>query len=737
MAFRLMDRLLGRVEESPAVIEPKRLITPEVKDSPPPDTKASSLALLPRGIYGEGYTFFSPDGGRTMLDIADGPTTIAFIAYWYVATRWRAQKIAEPPLMVVMEDQETGDEEWIPDHELVALLEEPSLDYDMGELLEVTSHYLDNTGACLWVKDFDNVGRVAHLTPFSRNEFEPKRDDTRLYAFFRVQTADGPEDFAAEDCIFFKDAHGTSAWGRGRSRLDVAMSWLKLGTKAQQTIYDLLVNSVWPSAAIVPHQDWDPDPQTYEAYKQDVQKYAKAGNKGKPFIALGGGQFVPLSASIKDLVPDEVLGRVESIVAAVSGVPAIVLQFQIGMENSPWSQMAQARKMAYDDTIVPAWRKLERVLTRQMLRSLDEDPTHFIRFDASNVQSLQQDQMVQVQIATMMGRAASLNERRATMGLEPVPKADDPDGRADEIPELVQPSFADILAGNAGKDPNADSNAPDDNANPDEAPPKDEAAKKTKKAWMERKIKVASLNDAFRDETVPIYTAASSAQLVRDAEHITRIVMESLLDPEEAKGIERKARGKDTTMANVNRYLSDDGRKRWTAIMRPLNEKSALRSGAVVASDLNINFSLVHGNLLTYARKQTGLMITQVNKTTASLVSDIIQGGIDAQKSTRDIARLISEATGFDRSRAELIARTETTKIFNGAPTESLNALSQGTARTFTKTWSGLLDDRERDEHVAMEGETVGINEEFSNGLQYPSEPNCRCSLLYAETTEE
>jgi SPP1 gp7 family putative phage head morphogenesis protein len=736
MASRFLDRLFGRSEpHSLAIIEPKRLLPAEVKDAPPPETKSSSLALLPTGAYGESYIFFSPDGGRTMLDLADGPTTLAFLAYWYVATRWRAQKIAEPPLMVVAEDQDSGADEWIEDHELVDLLDTPSPDYDMGELLETTSVYLDNTGSVLWVKDYDNVGRVARLTPFSRYEFEPKRDDTRMFAEFRVTTANGPETFAAEDCIFFRDSSGATSWGRGKARLDIAMSWLKLGAKAQQTIYDLLNNSVWPSGVITTDKDWDPDPDTYKLFKQDVQQYAKAGNKGKPFIALGGGKFESLQAKIRDLVPDEVLGRVESIVAAVSGVPAIVLQFQIGMENSPWSQMEQARRMAYDDCVAPTWRKMERVLTRQLLRLVDDDTTHFIRFDPSNVASLQMDQLTQVQIATMMGRAASLNERRSVMGLEPIDPADDPNGDADKIPELTQPSFADILAGTTGSDKKpTDPNAPKDTTPAD-------AAKKTRAAKIERKIKIAALQDAFREEAIPLYTAVAQRQLKVDSDRIVEIVMHMLLDPEEGKTegrrIEFKARGKDEVMKAVNRYLAEDGRKAWTRTMTPLNEASAQRAGAVVASDLNLNFSLLHGNLLTYARKQTGAMITKTNKTTQSLISDIIEGGIDAQKSTREIARVISEATGFDRSRAELIARTETTKAFNGAPTESLSVLGQTTDRIFTKQWSGVLDDKERDEHVAMEGETVGIDEEFSNGLQYPSEPNCRCSLLFDEITEE
>lgn len=45
------------------------------------------------------------------------------------------------------------------------------------------------------------------------------------------------------------------------------------------------------------------------------------------------------------------------------------------------------------------------------------------------------------------------------------------------------------------------------------------------------------------------------------------------------------------------------------------------------------------------------------------------------------------------------------------------------------KRWVGVMDDRERPSHVAMEGETVPIDDPFSNGQDYPGqgEFNCRC----------
>jgi uncharacterized protein with gpF-like domain len=51
------------------------------------------------------------------------------------------------------------------------------------------------------------------------------------------------------------------------------------------------------------------------------------------------------------------------------------------------------------------------------------------------------------------------------------------------------------------------------------------------------------------------------------------------------------------------------------------------------------------------------------------------------------------------------------------------------------KTWIGVMDSRERPEHVAMEGETVPWNVPFSNGEDVPgsSTYNCRCVSRYTQ----
>jgi uncharacterized protein with gpF-like domain len=56
-----------------------------------------------------------------------------------------------------------------------------------------------------------------------------------------------------------------------------------------------------------------------------------------------------------------------------------------------------------------------------------------------------------------------------------------------------------------------------------------------------------------------------------------------------------------------------------------------------------------------------------------------------------------------------------------------------------SKEWLTQQDDRVRDSHAEIDGETVGLDDVFSNGLECPGDENgdpedvinCRCSLLY------
>jgi SPP1 gp7 family putative phage head morphogenesis protein len=681
---------------------------------------ASGIRLDP------GITFNSPDGMRTLIQLVgaggsevervDAQGAYAAAAYAYVAMRYRASRLAEPPVMVVKEDQQSGDEEWLPTHPMAELLEAPSPDYDMGELLFRTSIYVDRDGHAIWLKE-PSSGRPVRLTPFSGSEFTIIPTADSLRGSFKLKTARGEKTVPADQVIYFHEPD-PSSWVSGLSRLEVYLGWLNLGQVARATVRDLLANAVWPSVILQPDAQWNPEPKDFQEYKDAADSYSQPGRRGKAMAMLGGGTATVVSARIRDLIPEDILNRVESIAAAVFGIPAIVLQLQVGMENSPWSQMAQARKMVYEDTVEPMWREYEKRLTRQLLRPTDQDVTHLVRFDTSQVRALQADQQIEATVASLWGSIASVNERRAKVGLEP-----DPDPKADEIPALnPPPAFAGF-------------------GNPAEA---DQPAKA---AGTSRNIIVTGFPRTAEEKRRSLWAALRADQahralfewqLVASKQFETDRTVIAALAREHLEGSKAEATPPTPEQRRrffqaVTVYVEGESSKAWEKVVGPLIRKNADRAMTALASDLGFSFDLLRPELAKYVQREAGFLIKSISDTTRQSVQDALTAGLEAGEGARAMAKRMQDLPAFDRNRALLVARTEATRVTNGAPTEALSARQGETGRRFTKTWSGVLDDRERDEHVALEGETVGIDETFSNGLQFPSEPNCRCVVTYAE----
>lgn len=131
-----------------------------------------------------------------------------------------------------------------------------------------------------------------------------------------------------------------------------------------------------------------------------------------------------------------------------------------------------------------------------------------------------------------------------------------------------------------------------------------------------------------------------------------------------------------------------------------------------------------------YFKPRSGQLIKQMTKTDKNkLMSFIWQ---NAGKNERPLARQILKEPNLssivDNSgfRARRIIRTERHTMTWGS---SLEFAAE--AGSETKEWITVGDSRVRPSHRMMNGEIVGIREAFSNGLQYPSEPFCRCHLNY------
>ena len=120
---------------------------------------------------------------------------------------------------------------------------------------------------------------------------------------------------------------------------------------------------------------------------------------------------------------------------------------------------------------------------------------------------------------------------------------------------------------------------------------------------------------------------------------------------------------------------------------------------------------------------------------TKQMASKLLQGILNGD-SIPKIAESLTAVIGNNKASAVRNARTMITGAENVGRLDSYKDLaSQGVVQK--KIWIATPDDRTRESHIDVDGEEVDINQVFSNGLEYPGDPNgdpsevynCRCSM--------
>lgn len=185
----------------------------------------------------------------------------------------------------------------------------------------------------------------------------------------------------------------------------------------------------------------------------------------------------------------------------------------------------------------------------------------------------------------------------------------------------------------------------------------------------------------------------------------------------------------------------------WKDEARKLNDlfmplwKKAYEDGTALSQEAYRLTNIQRPEFITAAKINGGRRVTKIEETTRKAIANIITRGISDGIDQIELRRMIQSEMLTNQSRAKLIARQETSVALATGQYDMM----QSSGATI-KTWHHRHQRNPRDgrhgtpNHVAMDGETVAINEVFSNGLRYPRDPddgrpeeviNCRCYLTY------
>lgn len=297
------------------------------------------------------------------------------------------------------------------EHPLERLLMQPNPLFDLSDLLELSSQWLDATGNSLWLKVRNGHGEVAELWPISALNFTIERGVDEMPNVYRFLST-GIK-IPASDIIHLRRADLRTAPFHGHSILSDILDTAKTDTAVrlfQERFFenDATPRAVlrWPQGALMTQDQMEDVRSRWEA------KYGSASNAGKIGILPDGGEVSLLSGGAKELDFINSKKELRNAIREAFKVPQITLGDVEGVNlaNAETSYMVFMR-----DVVDFALAKHARVLTRSLAREwgidiiIEHDPI---------VPETEDRIMARMQ---QLKQAMSADEQRAILNLPPLP----------------------------------------------------------------------------------------------------------------------------------------------------------------------------------------------------------------------------------------------------------------------------------------------------------------------------
>lgn len=126
--------------------------------------------------------------------------------------------------------------------------------------------------------------------------------------------------------------------------------------------------------------------------KEKYTALTTGNNRGEPLVLDAPLDVQSPGYSPKDLAIDILRHIPESRICAVLGIHPTVLGLAVGLEHSTFSNMKEAREMAYESFIIPMQTLVADAINSQLLPDLGQEDVERVRFDLSQVRVLQEDE---------------------------------------------------------------------------------------------------------------------------------------------------------------------------------------------------------------------------------------------------------------------------------------------------------------------------------------------------------
>lgn len=306
---------------------------------------------------------------------------------------WIARTFPEAPV-ALYQQLEDGLEEQVRRHALLDLIARPNPFFTGPIMWMATMVDWNVDGNAYWLKLRTKGGRVGQLWWTPSWMIEPKGDEDTFITHYEYRPGAGaPVVIQPEDVVHFRFGADADDPRKGYSPLKSVLREVFTDDEAANFTASLLRNTGVPGLVISPSSDRMPSEEDVLAVKGYVSTMFGGDKRGEPLVMSGPTKVEQFGFSPEQLMLKELRRIPEERVSAVLGVPAVVSGLGAGLDRSTFTNMGEAREMAYESNIIPTQRIIAEDMRFQLLTEFERDPMAWrVGFDLSRVRVLKDDE---------------------------------------------------------------------------------------------------------------------------------------------------------------------------------------------------------------------------------------------------------------------------------------------------------------------------------------------------------
>ena len=345
---------------------------------------------------------------------------------------WIQRNFPQAELGVYQKDRE-GQKTEIEEHPLTKLMYRPNAGYGSAQLWAGTllSYHLD--GNAYWIKARNARGFGVPTEVWYEPHWGIKphwpEDGSAFIDYYERRINGTIERIPAENVVHFRNGLNPANPRYGIAPLKAALLQVFTDTEVSLWVAALCRNMAIPGVIVSPQESIGMTMEKAEQIKQVWKRKFGGDNRGEPLILDFQANVTTLGYDPKTMDFGSITNLAESRIAGAMGVPAIVAGLSAGLDSSTYNNLANLKKSAFEECLMPTWEQFQTTLTTQLLPDFERDAeTKRVKvyFDTSEIRALQENQGEKETraIAAWQAGVTTLNETRAQFGYDPDPSGD-------------------------------------------------------------------------------------------------------------------------------------------------------------------------------------------------------------------------------------------------------------------------------------------------------------------------